>query len=66
MVKKVRMKYDMILKVFNVENKTKKICLIKKCKYMLQGVSFEILRLQMAVVPKLCISDPKLVKSKCV
>ena len=37
------------------------------CSYTyVQGVSFEILRLQMAVVPKLFISDPKLVKPKCV
>ena len=31
-----------------------------------QGVSFEILQFQMAVVQKLCIFDPMLVKPKCV
>ena len=36
------------------------------CCIAIQGVSFEILLFQMAVVIKLCISDPKLVKPKCV
>ena len=43
-----------------------KVPSVKSILLSLQGVSFEILRFQMAVVPKLCISDPKLVKPKCV
>ena len=41
---------------------------MKTCKklFALQGVSFEILLFQMAVIQKLCIFDPMLLKPKCV